>query len=99
MGATIERWQGPPPTEDQVEARFAEEGLSPRSWGNRAGDRYEWHEHGYHKVLYCVSGGIVFHTDDGDFDLGPGDRLDVEPGTRHAATVGPAGVQCMEASR
>lgn len=99
MGATIERWQGPPPTEDEVEARFGEEGLSPQSWGNRPGDRYEWHEHGYHKVLYCVSGGIVFHTDDGDFELGPGDRLDVEPGTRHAATVGPEGVQCMEASR
>ncbi len=50
-------------------------------------------------VLYCVTGGITFHTDAGDFDLKPGDRLEVDAGTSHAATVGPAGVECMEASR
>jgi quercetin dioxygenase-like cupin family protein len=50
-------------------------------------------------VLYCVSGSIVFHTDDGDLELHPGDRLDIEPGTAHAATVGPEGVECMEAPR
>lgn len=48
-------------------------------------------------MLYCVSGGIVFHTSDGDFELEAGDRLEVDPGTEHAATVGPDGVQCMEA--
>jgi len=41
----------------------------------------------------------VFHTDEGDLELRPGDRLDLEPGTRHAATVGPDGVECVEASR
>ncbi len=50
-------------------------------------------------MLYCVSGGITFHTDAGDFDLAPGDRLEVERGTSHAATVGPEGVECMEAAR
>ena len=84
---------------EEIEARFAEEGLSPRSWGNPPGDVYGRHSHPYHKVLYCVSGSIVFHTDDGDIQLHAGDRLDVEPGTGHAATVGPDGVECMEASR
>jgi hypothetical protein len=28
--------------------------------------------------------------------LSPGDRLDVEPGTEHAASVGPQGVACGE---
>jgi quercetin dioxygenase-like cupin family protein len=50
-------------------------------------------------VLVCLSGSIVFHTDEGDVELGPGDRLDLEPGTEHAATVGPRGVECVEASR
>ena len=65
----------------------------------RVGDAYARHEHGYHKVLFCLSGSIVFHTDDGDIELRAGDRLDLEPGTGHAATVGPGGCRCVEASR
>jgi hypothetical protein len=39
----------------------------------------------------------VFHTREGDVRLGPGDRLDIEPGTEHAATVGSEGVTRVEA--
>jgi quercetin dioxygenase-like cupin family protein len=75
------------------------QGLEPRRWGNGPGDTYGWHEHGYHKVLYCLSGSIVFHTrTDGDIELYPGDRLDLDPGTPHAATVGSGGVECVEAA-
>jgi quercetin dioxygenase-like cupin family protein len=81
------------------EKELRNQGLSPRAWSNGPGDRYGWHDHGYHKVLYCVSGSIVFHTRDADYELHPGDRLDVAPGTQHAATVGPEGVQCIEAER
>jgi quercetin dioxygenase-like cupin family protein len=88
-----------PPDRGAIEARFRDEGLSPHSWGNAPGDTYGRHTHDYDKVLYCVTGGITFHTDAGDFDLTPGDRLDVGAGTTHAATVGPAGVECLEASR
>jgi quercetin dioxygenase-like cupin family protein len=49
-------------------------------------------------VLFCQEGGIVFHTSDGDLELRPGDRLDIEPGTPHAATVGADGVTCVEAA-
>ena len=84
---------------DGIKASFNKEGLSPSSWGTEPHYRYDKHSHGYHKVLYCVSGSIVFHTEDGDFELEPGDRLDVEPGTEHAATVGPKGVECMEAAK
>ena len=101
-------WQGPsgppsgehgpgPPSRAEVESRFRAEGLAPSTWANGPGDTYGWHSHDYHKVLYCVSGGIVFHLRDGDVDLAPGDRLDVPPATEHAATVGPEGVECMEA--
>jgi hypothetical protein len=34
-----------------------------------------------------------------DVELRAGDRLDLEPGTGHAATVGPDGCECLEASR
>ena len=99
MSAWVTRRQrrsgGDPDHEDELRTQ----GLAPRSWSNAPGDRYGWHEHDYHKVLYCVSGGIIFHTREGDFELRPGDRLDVAPGTRHAATVGPEGVECVEAAK
>jgi mannose-6-phosphate isomerase-like protein (cupin superfamily) len=79
---------------------MAEEGCSPpRFWGNPPGDRYGWHSHRYHKVLFCLTGSITFHTRSGDIELGAGDRLDVARGTDHAATVGPLGVECVEAPR
>ncbi|HXF37344.1 MAG TPA: cupin domain-containing protein [Actinomycetota bacterium] len=79
---------------------FQAEGCGPaREWSNGPGDRYGWHDHPYHKVLFCLAGEIVFHTREGDVGLGPGDRLDLDPGTPHAATVGPEGVACIEAPR
>jgi len=79
---------------------FADEGCSsPRPWGNAPGDTYGRHEHGYHKVLFCLEGSITFHLEGGDVELAAGDRLDLEPGTAHAATVGPDGCSCIEASR
>lgn len=79
---------------------FEEERCSaPRPWSNAPGDSYGWHAHDYHKVLFCLDGSIVFHTGEDDIELSAGDRLDLEPGTEHAATVGPRGVSCIEASR
>ena len=87
-------------TIDEATAALRLEGCStPRSWGNGPGDRYDWHEHDHHKVLFCLGGSIVFHTADGDIALQAGDRLDLSPGTKHAATVGPEGCRCVEASR
>jgi hypothetical protein len=77
---------------------FGDEGASaPRFWGNGPGDRYGRHSHDSRKVLFCLAGSIVFHTDDGDVELRAGDRLDLEPGTAHGATVGPDGCECVEA--
>jgi mannose-6-phosphate isomerase-like protein (cupin superfamily) len=87
-------------TLEDATAAFADEGcLSPHTWSNGPGDTYARHAHGYHKVLFCLSGSIVFHTDGGDVELRAGERLDLEPGTAHAATVGPGGCRCVEASR
>lgn len=81
-------------------AAFRSEGCSsPRVWSNGPGDRYGRHDHAYHKVLFCLAGSITFHTDAGDVTLTAGDRLDLEPWTTHAATVGLTGCRCIEASR
>jgi len=92
--------RGPAPSREELERRFMDEGLSQaRWWSNAPGDTFGWHDHPYHKVLICSEGSIVFHTGDGDVGLRPGDRLDIEPGNEHAATVGPDGVACVEAPR
>lgn len=79
---------------------FRAEGCSPpRSWSNGPGDRYDLHSHDYHKVLFCLAGSITFHLSQGDVTLQAGDRLDLVPGTEHAATVGGEGCACVEASR
>jgi quercetin dioxygenase-like cupin family protein len=77
----------------------AEGCFAPRSWSNGPGDTYGRHAHAQHKVLFCLGGSIVFHLDRGDVELRAGDRLDLEPGTEHAATVGPGGCECVEAWR
>lgn len=71
----------------------------PQEWSNGPGDTYGWHDHPYHKSLRCLEGSIVFHTDGGDVELKAGDTLELPPGARHAATVGPAGVRCQETHR
>jgi quercetin dioxygenase-like cupin family protein len=83
---------------DDVRAELERRGLQLRHWSNGPGDAYGWHDHGYHKTLVCLAGSIVFHTADGDVALEAGDVLELEPGTAHAATVGPAGVRCAEAA-
>jgi quercetin dioxygenase-like cupin family protein len=86
--------------ERAVLAAFAREGLTPHRWSNAPGDLYAPHAHEHHKVLYCLRGSVVFRLADGtEFALTPGDRLDVEPGMRHSAVVGPDGVDCIEAPR
>jgi cupin superfamily acireductone dioxygenase involved in methionine salvage len=85
-------------TREEIKQAFADEGLSPHSWSNSACYFYQEHSHDYDKVLYCVQGGVTFHLKDGDVVLHPGERIDIPAGTAHSATVGPDGVECMEAT-
>ncbi|MGH9028530.1 MAG: cupin domain-containing protein [Acidimicrobiales bacterium] len=96
-GVKVVRSQGV--RSEDPENRLRSEGLTPRTWANGPGHRYGPHTHPYEKVLYCLSGSIVFHTPGGDVALGPGDRLELDPEVEHAATVGDTGVECVEAAR
>ena len=83
---------------DDAVAILVAEGAGPaRRWGNGPGDRYAAHSHPYKKILCCLEGSIVFHMGAGDTTLTPGQRLVVEPGVEHSATVGLTGVRCAEA--
>jgi len=98
LSATVHRWVGEPPSRAHLEELMVSEGLQPHGWSNGPGDTYARHDHTYHKVLYCVSGSIEFQTVEDAIELLPGDRLEIEKGTPHSATVGPRGVECIEAA-
>jgi mannose-6-phosphate isomerase-like protein (cupin superfamily) len=80
-------------------ARLSAEGLVPSQWGNGPADTYSAHRHAYDKVLVPTEGSITFHLTElhRDVELSGGERLDLPAGTLHGATVGPAGVSCLEA--
>jgi quercetin dioxygenase-like cupin family protein len=99
MATRVTRWAGLAPGRAEVEDRLRAHGFRWSAWGNGPGIRYDWHEHPYRDVVYCVAGSIVFHTADGDHELRPGDCVDLDPGTPHAASVGPDGVECLEVRR
>lgn len=96
----LTKWDGElAPSISDIEEKFGREGLIPSRWSNGPGDRYRVHDHSYHKVLYCAKGSIEFISGRRSFELAPGDRLDIAPGTPHSAIVGDRGVTCLEASR
>jgi quercetin dioxygenase-like cupin family protein len=70
------------------------------SGGNGPGDAYARHEHDYHKVLFCLRGSITFTmpVSGHEITLQPGDRMEIEPGTSHAAVIGVEGCECIEAA-
>ena len=81
--------------------RLTAEGLDPGVWSNGPGDRYAAHDHAYDKVIVVASGSTRFGLPGrGEtIALDTGDRLELPAGTVHDATVGDAGVTCLEAHR
>jgi mannose-6-phosphate isomerase-like protein (cupin superfamily) len=74
-------------------------GLHPEPWSNPPNHEWPWHHHVEAKTVYCVSGSATFYTRDGDVTIRPGDVLEIPAEAEHAATVGPAGVECVEVVR
>lgn len=96
----VTRWAGAaPPSEAALRGLMQHEGLAPYAWSNGPFDRYAAHSHEYNKVIYAVSGSIVFGlpNEGTEVELKPGDRLDLPSGTVHDAVVGAEGVTCLEA--
>jgi len=99
MEFKVTRWdQERSPSDVELREVYQAEGLTPYAWSNKPGDSYAAHVHGYHKVIMVVCGSITWELPDLGLHIetGPGDRLDLPAGTRHAALVGADGVTCLE---
>nr|WP_242462851.1 cupin domain-containing protein [Persephonella atlantica] len=55
------------------------------TWCDEAGSFYDWHTHPYQEVRWIYKGEIIMGTEEGEFLLKEGDRIDLPPGTRHWA--------------
>jgi len=84
--------------ETAIRRRLEAEADSCYAWSNAPGTVYSAHTHSYRKILYCLRGSIRFDlvAAASSIELEPGDRLDLPPGTAHAAVVGAGGVTCIE---
>jgi quercetin dioxygenase-like cupin family protein len=98
MAAKLTRGSGTV-DEDSIVMYLTSRGLQARRWSNGPGDLYAAHAHDYDKILYCLRGSITFTVDGGEaIELHPGDRLDIDAGTPHSASVGMRGCACVEAA-
>jgi hypothetical protein len=82
---------------DPVISRLRDEADHCYSWSNGPGAQYAVHAHPYRKILYVTVGSITFTPEGAQpVTMGPGDRIEIPPGTPHGALVGVEGVTCWE---
>lgn len=93
-------WEkGPPPDEDSLRLRLEGEGYAVFSWSDPPGARYDPHVHERDESIWVFRGRIVFEAEGRSLALGPGDRLMLPAGTRHAALVGEEGAGYLVGER
>lgn len=63
------------------------EGLNTAWWSEVPGVRIAEHEHPFPEARWVLSGYLRVYVGDEIVDLGPGERLDLPPGTRHGFEV------------
>lgn len=63
------------------------EGLTTAWWSEVPGVGVAEHEHPFPEARWVLSGYLRVHVGDEIVDLGPGERLDLPPGTRHRFEV------------
>lgn len=86
------------PTETDLSQRLRDLGMKITRWENVAGTVYHARVNGYHKIIYVVSGSIVFgfRIIGEPTMLSAGDRISLPVGVEYNAVVGDNGVVYLE---
>jgi quercetin dioxygenase-like cupin family protein len=74
------------------------EGLRVTEWTDDAGATYPEHAHAHREVRIVLSGRMTIDAGGKRYELGPGDRIDLEPEEIHRAIVGEQGVAYIAGS-
>lgn len=86
---TVTRWdpaQGPLQL-STLRAVLQQEGLATAWWSEVPGTRVPLHEHPFPEARWVLSGFLRVFIGEDVIELGPGDRLDLPPGTKHGFEV------------
>jgi quercetin dioxygenase-like cupin family protein len=81
-----------------IDALLAE-GHDVTEWNDEPSAVYPEHVHLHDEVRVVLTGEMTIRTADRSFVLKPGDRIDIEAGEEHAASVGDAGVTYIAGSK
>ena len=86
---TVTRWDpaAGPLQLSTLRAALEKEGLATAWWSEVAGTHVPQHEHPFPEARWVLSGFLRVFVGDEVVDLGPGDRLDLPPGTKHGFEV------------
>jgi len=63
------------------------EGMTTAWWSDVPGTHVDSHAHDFPETRWVLSGFLRVMVEGATFELGPGDRLDLPPGTAHATDV------------
>lgn len=96
--ATVRRW-GPDaglPQLATLRQILQGEGMITAWWSDMPGSRSPEHAHPFSETRWVLSGFLRIALEGEVVELGPGDRIDLPPGTRHSTeVVGLAPVVCV----
>ena len=70
-----------------LRAALEQEGLITAWWSEVPGCSVPQHEHPFPEARWVLSGYLRVHVGEEIVELGPGDRLDLPPGTKHGFEV------------
>ncbi len=74
------------------------EGLDVTEWSDDPDTTYTEHSHEHREVRVVLTGEMTIRASGRAFVLRPGDRIDLDPGETHGATVGSGGVSYLAGS-
>ena len=86
---TVKRWDPAtgPLQLSTLRLALQREGLNAAWWSQVPGTRVPQHEHPFPEARWVLSGFLRVFIGDEVVELGPGDRLDLPPGTKHGYEV------------
>jgi quercetin dioxygenase-like cupin family protein len=85
----VKRWDAAdgPLQLSTLRGELQREGLNTAWWSEVPGMRVEEHEHPFPESRWVLSGYLRVYVGGEVIDLGPGERLDLPPGTKHGFEV------------
>ena len=84
----VVRWAGPKkPALEELKKMLRAEGLESEVYTDRPGVKYGRHKHDFDDFVMIVSGSMKIATDEHEWTLLPGDRMNIPANTSHRAEV------------